>query len=162
MRGVHARPDERDFDIAARPPEGFAVGALVRVNVRFQGDLIVAGQTAQAGRKRAGIRPAAVFDAQRTVKFVGHLPVADGGHVYGQQFGEVVGKPGRCAVPDFFVIGKVQRRRLRDCQIFIVQGFDDGENAGDTGFVVEMARADKSVDLLHARVKRHKIADFDS
>jgi hypothetical protein len=96
------------------------------------------------------------------VELIGGLPIANCGHIHSHQFSQIGGKAGGRAVPHLFIIADQQVRALFGFAAGIVHGLDCGNDAGHTGFIIQVARADKPIGYFNARIKSDKIAYLDS
>ena len=107
VRGIDARPDQRQCHVPTCAPAGLAVGAVVGVDVGFVGNRISLGQLSQAIAEATMIRPAAALQAERGVKLVRLLPCLDRRHVHREQFLHIRGDACRRAVAYFPVVKHV-------------------------------------------------------
>ena len=111
VRSIHAGADERQRHVAARAPEGLAIRAIVRINIRPERDRVPLRQITQCGAETMMIRPAAIFKAQRRMELVRLLALADGSHIHRNQLLHVCGYARRRSMPYFFIIAQVRNTK---------------------------------------------------
>ena len=143
MRGVYARADQCDAHISAGTPEGFAIRAVVGVDVDLVGDLVLFCQLAQVIGESMVVGATRVFDTDRGVEFIRVLSITDGGHIDCQQFFHLGRDAGGGAMPDLFIVTDQQISSLLGFESCVMQRFDGGHQVGDTGFVVQMPATEK-------------------